>query len=172
MPASLRIPLMRVLGYEIDRSACIWAGASIRSKRIRVGRNVFINVGFFYDGFDQLEIGDNVRMGQFVRVITASHAIGPETQRCQIATVSKPVKIGAGSWIGCNVTLLPGADVAEGCVIGAGSVVTKPTEKNGLYVGLPARLVRLIDQDDPEIGSTIIGEPLADYQPAAASVVV
>jgi acetyltransferase-like isoleucine patch superfamily enzyme len=61
--------------------------------------------------------------------------------------LAKPITIGAGSWIGCNVTLLPGANIAPGCVIGAGSVVTKPTLPDGVYVGAPARLVRFLTAD-------------------------
>lgn len=47
-----------------------------------------------------------------------------------------------GCWIGGNVTILPGVVISEGCIIGAGSVVTKNTEKNSLYVGVPAKKVR------------------------------
>ena len=147
LPARARMRLMRTLGYDIHRSSCIWAGASMRSKKIRIGKNVFINVGFFFDGYAQLEIGDNVRMGQFVRVITATHDIGPAENRCLIDVVARPIRIGHGSWIGCNVTLLPGADIADGCVIGAGSLVAKPTLENGVYAGSPARLIRLINDD-------------------------
>lgn len=145
VPARVRIRLMRALGYDIDPTAAIWARGSLRSKKLRIGRHVFINVGFFFDGHEYLEIGDNVRMGQFVRVITATHDIGPPEQRCRINVVGKPVTIGRGSWIGCNVTLLPGADIAPGCVIGAGAVVTAPTQRNGIYAGVPARLIRIIE---------------------------
>lgn len=158
LPARIRTPLMRASGYDIHPSSCFWPKASIRSKRIRVGKNVFVNVGFFFDGFAHLEIGDNVRIGQFVRILTATHEVGPAEQRCRVEVVAKPIKVGKGSWIGCNVTLLPGANIAEGCVIGAGSVVTKSTLRNGLYFGTPARLVRLIDDnaaETPHLGSLI-----------------
>ncbi len=147
VPAKARMRLMRAIGYDVDRSACIWAGATLRSKKLKLGKNVFINVGFFFDGYATLEVGDNVRMGQYVRVITATHKIGPREQRCLIDVLAKPITIGAGSWIGCNVTLLPGANIAPGCVIGAGSVVTKPTLPDGVYVGAPARLVRFLTAD-------------------------
>lgn len=150
LPARVRIRLMRALGYDIGLSSNIWARGCLRSKKMRIGNNVFINVGFFFDGFEQLDIGDNVRVGQFVRVITATHKIGPAEQRCCVEVVGKPVTIGSGSWIGCSVTLLPGIRIAEGCVIGAGSVVTKSTLKNGLYVGAPARLIRFLDENDAE----------------------
>jgi virginiamycin A acetyltransferase len=56
-------------------------------------------------------------------------------------TVS-PIKIGNDVWVGEGVTLLPGMNLSDGCVIGAGSVVTKNTEPYGVYAGNPARLIR------------------------------
>ncbi len=137
--------LMRRLGYDIHPSSCLWPGAILRSKNLRIGPNVFINVGFFFDGYEHLEIARNVRIGQFVRVITATHEIGPSRQRCTIQAIGGPVRIGQGSWIGCNVTLLPNVTVADGCVIAAGAVVARSTSPDGLYAGVPARLVRNLE---------------------------
>ncbi len=142
MPASVRMKLMRRLGYDVSPEACIWAGASLRSKKLSIGSGVFINVKFFFDGFDRLEIGDNVRIGQNVRIITATHDIGPSSQRGLIEVVGKPVVIKRGSWIGSGVTIMPGVTIAEGCVIGVNSLVNKSTAADGLYVGTPARRAR------------------------------
>lgn len=157
VPVSIRMPLMRRLGYDVDRTACIWARASFRSRTVKIGPQVFINVGFFYDGFLPLEIGANVRIGQFVRIITGSHQIGPPTQRCLVDAVGGPVVIGSGCWIGSGVTILPGVTIGDGCVIAAGSLVTKSTEPNALYAGVPARLVRALG-DDAVTGTA--GDPL------------
>lgn len=43
--------------------------------------------------------------------------------------------------IGSNATILP-VEICEGCVIGAGSVVTKDIKIKGVYAGNPARLLR------------------------------
>lgn len=133
---------MRLAGYKIGSGSCIWSGASLRSKRISLGDEVFINVGFFYDGADDAVIEDNVRIGQFVRIITASHEIGPSGQRCTVAAVTAPVRIERGCWIGSAVTILPGVTIARGCVVGAGSLVNTSTEPDGLYIGMPAKRIR------------------------------
>ena len=147
VPASLRGKLMRRWGYRIAPGSCIWSGASLRSKRITFGSEVFVNVGFFYDGADEVTIGNNVRIGQFVRVITATHQIGPSGQRCLVEAVHKPVRIEDGCWIGSSVTILPGVTIRRGCVIGAGAVVTTSTEPDGLYLGTPARRARDLPVD-------------------------
>lgn len=45
-------------------------------------------------------------------------------------------------WIGAVVKVLDGVTIAQGCVIGANSVVTKSTEPYGIYVGIPARKIK------------------------------
>lgn len=145
MPASLRGRLMRAWGYQLGRGSCLWSGAMLRSTRIRIGAEVFINVGFFYDGADEAVIEDNVRIGQFVRLITATHHIGPSRQRCLVAAVTAPIRIETGCWIGAGATILPGVTIARGCVIAAGAVVQTSTKPDGLYGGVPARRIRSLD---------------------------
>lgn len=56
--------------------------------------------------------------------------------------LSKSTIVKNDVWIGTKVILMPGVTVENGCVIGAGSVVTKDCEPFGIYAGNPARLVR------------------------------
>jgi maltose O-acetyltransferase len=142
LPATARMAIMRRLGYDFAKSSCLWAGASLRGKNVKFGENVFVNVGLFHDGYAQLTVEDNVRMGQFVRILTASHPIGPPHQRAIKDVLGGPVTIGKGCWIGAGVTILPNVRIAEGCVIATGAVVAESTEPNGLYAGNPARFVR------------------------------
>lgn len=50
--------------------------------------------------------------------------------------------IGDDVWIGYGVQVMAGVHIADGCVIGTGAVVTYDTESYGVYVGVPARLVK------------------------------
>ena len=145
LPASARIKLMRGVGFKIASDSCIWAGGSFRSKKLVIGSGVFINVGFFFDGYDHLTVGDNVRIGQFVRILTATHDIGPSGQRGMIEVVGKAVCIEPGCWIGSGVTIFPGVTIQKSCVIAANSVVTESTEPDGLYAGNPSMRVRDLD---------------------------
>jgi acetyltransferase-like isoleucine patch superfamily enzyme len=45
-------------------------------------------------------------------------------------------------WIGANVIILPGVTIAEGSIVGAGSVVTKSTEPYSINVGNPSKLIK------------------------------
>ena len=50
------------------------------------------------------------------------------------------VRIGRGAWIGSAAVVL--ADVGEGTIVGAGSVVTKPLPPNVIAAGVPAKVIR------------------------------
>ena len=52
-----------------------------------------------------------------------------------------PTLLGNDVLIGSNATILP-VKIVSGCVIGAGSVVTKNILKKGIYAGNPAKLIK------------------------------
>jgi len=61
---------------------------------------------------------------------------------------AKPVNVGNKCWICANVTILPGVSIGEGCVIGAGSVVTRDIPANSFAAGNPCRVIREITEKD------------------------
>ena len=60
------------------------------------------------------------------------------------------VRIGEGTWIGGAAVVM--ADVGRHCVIGAGSVVTKPIPDYSVAAGVPARVIRLRRAGGPDEG--------------------
>jgi len=59
------------------------------------------------------------------------------------AEVDRKIVIGGHVWIGCNVLVLKGAHIPDGCVVAAGSVVvSKFTKTNCLIAGNPAQVIR------------------------------
>jgi len=56
--------------------------------------------------------------------------------------IIKPIVIENGVWVGSNVIILGGVTLHEGCVIGAGSVVTKDVPPYSIAVGNPARVIK------------------------------
>jgi maltose O-acetyltransferase len=61
-----------------------------------------------------------------------------------------PVRIGNDVWIGGNVTILPGVTIGNNVVVAAGAVVTKDVPDDSLVGGVPARLIREIENDVDE----------------------
>jgi len=54
----------------------------------------------------------------------------------------EPVRIGAGSWLGTGVVVLPGADIGKHVTVAAGSVVRGTIPDHAVAAGVPAKVVR------------------------------
>lgn len=91
-----------------------------------------------------LRIGRRVHTGQDVMLLTGSHHIGDAEMRCGDYNFA-PVAIGDGCWLGARVLVLPGVTIGAGCVVSAGSVVTRDMPPNSLIAGNPARVVGKLD---------------------------
>ncbi|MEL6363081.1 MAG: CatB-related O-acetyltransferase, partial [Pseudomonadota bacterium] len=59
-----------------------------------------------------------------------------------VAKFAGTTTVGHDVWIGCGAFLRKGVRIADGCVIGANSVVLHDTEPYGIYAGSPARLIK------------------------------
>ncbi|XZL30485.1 sugar O-acetyltransferase [Clostridium perfringens] len=56
--------------------------------------------------------------------------------------------VGNNVWIGANSVILPGVNIGDNSVIGAGSIVTKDIPSNVIAVGNPCRVLREINEND------------------------
>ena len=74
----------------------------------------------------------------------------PEIAPNKRKLVTHPVKIGNKVWIGENVVILAGAEIGDGCIIGANSVVKGKIEKNQIVVGAPAMPIKRWDNKKNE----------------------
>jgi len=100
----------------------------------KIGKNVIINTTCVYD-VHLLEIGDNSVIGGDAAIIGHS----AEGNKLIIA----PVKIGRNVSIGQYTTVLPGAVIEDGAIIGAMSLVPKfKRVKKGIWGGVPIRRIK------------------------------
>ncbi len=53
----------------------------------------------------------------------------------------RPTRVGRGSTVGANATVVCGHDLGDYCMVGAGAVVTHDVAAHALVVGVPARQV-------------------------------
>lgn len=142
--ASVRIKLYNMCGMDL-KNKHIWAGCTFRGNKVKIGNGTWINKGCFFDSDSaQIEIGENCGIGMQVLFCTSSHEIGNQNRRAG-KDKKLPIKIREGCWIGARVTILPGVTIGQGCIIAAGSVVTKDCLANGLYAGVPATRKKDLD---------------------------
>lgn len=112
------------------------------SPKVRLGDRSGIGVNAKIYG--ACSIGKNVMMGADCTIITRNHRISRTDipMREQGFEEERPVVIGNDVWIGDRVTILPGAKLGDGCVIGAGAVVTGEIPAFAVVAGVPARVIR------------------------------
>ncbi|MGA7304152.1 MAG: acyltransferase [Rhodothermales bacterium] len=109
---------------------------------VEIGSGTSINRGveFYpdYFGNHHIVIGDNCRIAPNVRF----HAGGHDTDGTDYKHTGGDISIGSDTWIGASAIILPGVRIGSGCIIGAGSVVTRDIEDWTIVAGVPAKLVR------------------------------
>ena len=147
-----------------EHSVNILGKIYVNASNIKIGKNVTIypNVYFWGDGL--IEIADNVDIGigtiifskKSVRIgantsiaaqcyiIDNNHGIKKDElinlQPLEIA--SNGIEIGSDVWIAAGSKILKGAKLNDGCVVGALSLVNSEIDKDGIAVGIPARVIK------------------------------
>lgn len=110
--------------------------------QLEIGDNS--GVGIDSEVYGPVKIGQNVMMGPEVVIYTSGHRHDRTdiTMIEQGDDVVKPVVIGNDVWIGRRVMIMPGVTVGDGCIIGAGAVVTKDIPPYSIAAGVPAKVVK------------------------------
>ena len=119
-----------------------------RGASIRIGKNVGISGSTVY-AWNGIEIGDNTLIGANCKILDSDlHPLDAEARNAnnwdEVKTA--PIVIGKNCFIGCNTLILKGVHLGDGCVIGAGSVVTKDIPPDCVAAGNPARVIRKLKE--------------------------
>ncbi|MCI0463978.1 MAG: acyltransferase [Gemmataceae bacterium] len=161
----LRRAFYRLVLPRCGADSCISFGTIFSHPTVEIGRTVYVGA-FCCIGDVTLE--DDVLIASHVSITNGSAQHG--TERLDIPIREQPgsyprITIGRDSWIGDRAVIM--ADVGKHCIVGAGSVVTKPLPDYAVAVGVPARVVRYRNEQpaDPEAApeadvSSISPQPL------------
>lgn len=124
-----------------------------------VGESFYANFNFTALDCAQIIIGDNVMIGPNCSIVTPIHPLLPKERNIRYKQdgtpytleYAKPIAIGNDCWLASNVTVIGGVTIGEGCVIGAGSVVTRDIPPHSFAAGNPCRVIRAITEADSVI---------------------
>lgn len=121
----------------------------ILSGKIALGNYIHISAGtYLYGGDTGIEMKDYSAISSRSAVYAISDDFSGDFLTNSMVderfrnVIKKRIVIEKYATIGTNVTILPGANVAEGCVIGAMSLVKEYTEPWGIYVGIPCKRIK------------------------------
>lgn len=138
------------VGTTVWQFSIILEGATIGSdcnicahtfieNRVVVGNNVTIKSGVYL--WDGITIEDNVFIGPNA---TFSNDKIPRSKHYPDKFLDTIIRKNAS--IGANATILPNIVLGEGCMVGAGAVVTKNVPDYAVVVGNPAKVLRYIEK--------------------------
>jgi len=110
---------------------------------LSMGDHVQIGVDDFLQCTGGLELGDRVMLGPGVKIWSVNHVFDdPDIPIDEQGYHEEKVVIGASCWLGAEVFVFPGVELPEGCVVSAGSVLTKKKYPPwSLIAGYPARVI-------------------------------
>ena len=116
---------------------------------LRIGNNVNIEQGAHIVCQCDVTIEDDVSITPFCAIVDTYHPHDPPDLAPKIGNrlpdVRTFVRIGAGTFIGTRSVILPNVNIGKGCVIGAGSIVSRDIPDYSVAMGSPARVVSTFD---------------------------
>jgi acetyltransferase-like isoleucine patch superfamily enzyme len=119
--------------------------------RVRFGKGPHFpgdSPGTYIQAYNGIEIGDDVNMAPGVGLISANHDPLDNTRHLS----APPIKIGNRCWLGMHAVVLPGVELGEGVIVGAGAVVTRSFPPRCIIAGNPARVIREIPAEGEDGG--------------------
>lgn len=142
LPPPLRNLGFRILLHRVGKHAFFDYNVYVKFPwLVEIGDHVSINRGAqFFSGFNErhrIVLGNHVYIAPNVGFFAAGHDVIDLSQH-----VGGDIIVEDNVWIGAGAIILPGVNIGESCIIGAGSVVTQDVPPNSIAVGNPARVIK------------------------------
>jgi putative colanic acid biosynthesis acetyltransferase WcaF len=138
-PSAVKCALLRAFGASVGTGVVVKPGVNVKYPwHLFVGDHAWIGESVWLDSLAPIRIGANACLSQGVMVVTGNH----DWTKPAFDLVVREVVIEEGAWAAVRSLLLPGSKLASHAVLGAGSVLSGPTEPYGIYAGVPARKVK------------------------------
>src|SRR5438309_361982 len=161
LPGTSGVYLRRAF-YRLVLSRCasgswIGFGSVFSHSTASVGKNVYVGL---YCCLGDVTLEDDVLLGSHVSVMNGGGQHGID--RLDVPIREQPgvwprVTVGRDTWVGDRAVVA--ADVGKHCVIGAGSVVTRPIPDYAIAVGVPAKVIRYRDGADTPSDAEALAAP-------------
>ena len=137
--------LLQTMGAKIGKGVVIYPGVWIAPGRnLVIKDNVDLAKDVLITTTGGVEIGERTLIGYRTQILSSNHTIPPIGDPFPISGDKHAnIIIGKDVWIGANCIITSGVSIGDGAVIAGGSVVTKNVVQNGIYGGVPAKLIRM-----------------------------
>ncbi len=145
-------------GVEIGANTFVMHGAvlhvynfrNLPHAGIRIGHDSLIGEYTVIRGQGGVTIGDRVYTSPMTQLIAVNHVFDdPDRPFVEQGITAQGIVIEDDVWLGANVVITDGVRVGKGAVVAAGAVVTKDVPAHTVVAGVPARVVKEIDGQQP-----------------------
>jgi len=129
---------------EAGSNITIHEGVRIRNiHRLKAGDDCEFGVNVFLQAGGDISLGKRVMIGPSAKIWSINHRFdNPDKPISEQGYSREEVIIGSDCWLGANVFVFPGVVLPEGCVVSAGSIVTKKQyPPYAILAGYPARVI-------------------------------
>jgi serine acetyltransferase len=133
-----------MIAAQVSLSAGMVPGQDLGDEALlRIGDRCVIGRGSHIVAHHSIQIGDDVFTGPYTYITDQNHGYAdPDVPIGRQWPSNTAVTIGAGTWLGAGVIVLPGAAIGCNVVVAAGSVVRGAVPDRCVIAGVPARVVR------------------------------
>ena len=138
--------IRELFGSAGEHPTVLWGFNCDCGKNIEVGDNFLANYNVTILDRGPVKIGNDVMLAPGVLITTTGHPLSPKGRREHLAFM-KPITIGNNVWIGGNATILPGVTIGNNVVVAAGAVVNTDVPDNCMVAGVPARIMKELQND-------------------------
>lgn len=154
MPTQTIAPTLRRYGAGIGTHVRFQAPLTIHNaaqrpdpfyRNLSVGNDCFFGRELLLDLQEQITVEDNVTVSHRVMILTHTDVGESPLKNGPFPPSQAPVTLGRGAYIGAGAILLPGVEIGECSVVGAGAVVTKDVPACTITAGVPARILRTLE---------------------------
>jgi len=104
-----------------------------------VKKSFAVSGGCYIQAGNGIYIGDGTIFAPGIKLISADHDVSNQDRQW---VQCDPIRIGNYCWIGANAVILPGVELGEGVIVGAGAVVTNSFPDHVIIAGVPAKIIR------------------------------
>jgi len=114
------------------------------AENLVIADHVSVQERCYLSAFGGITIGSEVSIGRGTCIVSSTHPYETDLPIRRNPLVKQSVTIGNNVWIGMNTSILAGVTLGDHTVVGAMSLVNRSLSADGVYAGVPAKLIKRI----------------------------
>ena len=136
---------------SVGAGFCLGRDVTVLSPwRFTAGHNCYLAKGAWVNAAAGFRLGNEVTLGPYVVASTVQKVPNSSGSFFGGGSVSGPINVGDGTWIGAAASLIAGCSVPASSLVGANSVFSGRHAEPGLYAGSPANRRGPVTLREPE----------------------